>query len=117
MNFTIKPNIYPFTFVVSWDESITKLNKYLKPWNCVIEDGEDQNFTITFEDECLIVIRLEKAPVTIEDYGTLAHEIFHGVYSGMVLVGITLSRTSEEAFAYLTSFLTEQIYKRLNLKN
>lgn len=47
-----------------------------------------------------------------EFFSEIAHEIFHVTCWIMKYVGITLSDESEEAFAYLNGYITEQFYKK-----
>jgi hypothetical protein len=59
-------------------------------------------------------IRLSKNPkTTIEGKAQLNHELFHTVSRLLKTRGFRLTNSSEEAYAYLQSFLTEQIYKGL----
>lgn len=46
------------------------------------------------------------------DSNTVAHEIFHAVYKILTDKGIICSDNSEEAYAYLIGFVTEQFYKK-----
>lgn len=47
----------------------------------------------------------EKKP----NIGLIAHEVFHAVYNLLERIGIRLSSDSEEAYAYLTQFLINEI--------
>jgi len=61
------------------------------------------------------IIRLWNYPTYPEDFGSLAHEIFHAVSFVMYRIGQTLEiRVSDESYAYLIGYLTTQIYKKLN---
>lgn len=41
---------------------------------------------------------------------TLGHEIFHAGYKALDAMGFTLTDDSQEAYAYLIGFITEQFY-------
>lgn len=61
------------------------------------------------------LIRMHTIPITSRDYGILAHEIFHVVAKIMESLALSLQMgVSDEAYAYLTSYITEHIYKELN---
>jgi hypothetical protein len=61
------------------------------------------------------IIRLWNYPTYPEDFGSLAHEIFHAVSFVMYKIGQTLEiRVSDESYAYLIGYLTKEIYKKLN---
>lgn len=47
--------------------------------------------------------------------GAMAHEIFHAVCFVMRKAGIGFSDESEEAFAYLTGYLTDKVNEALSL--
>lgn len=58
------------------------------------------------------LIRIKAIPRSPQDYGLLQHEIFHCVTAVMWRIGMRLKiKTSDEAYAYLVGYLTEQIYK------
>lgn len=48
---------------------------------------------------------------TIEDYGTLSHEIFHCVDFLMNDIGVSLTRESGEAYAYLIGYITKKVHE------
>jgi hypothetical protein len=59
---------------------------------------------------------MPSVPKTAEEFGTLAHEIYHATCFVMDRKGIKYSKKSDEAFAYLIGYLTFSCYKRLRLK-
>lgn len=66
-------------------------------------------YAFPFENgNCLI--RLHDFRDNPYDRGILAHEVFHVVCFIMEHVGMKLHDSSDEAYAYLTSYLTEEIY-------
>jgi hypothetical protein len=60
-----------------------------------------------------VLIRLRSYPVNPSDHDALQHEIFHAVSLTLRNLGLLLSDDSEEAFAYLTGYVTRQVHKRL----
>lgn len=61
------------------------------------------------------LLRLVKIPETPDEYGYLAHEIFHVVSAIMYKIGMPLQVTvSCEAYAYLTGFLTTEIMIKIS---
>ena len=116
-NFIIELAIYPFDVMVSIGEESNKLFERL------IASGVDENEVTNAEYEnigdaryCLFnsgqsLIRIKKKPETPKEYGHLQHEIFHCAASILWRIGMKLKiKTSDEAYAYLIQFLTEQIY-------
>lgn len=57
------------------------------------------------------ILWLKFPPKSEEDISTLAHEAFHAAYDILKRVGIPLSSSSEEAYAYLIGYITEQVLK------
>lgn len=60
------------------------------------------------------VLRMANFPETPYDFGVLQHEIFHLVFHILDKLGFELTHSSEEAFAYLQGYITEQIYLVIN---
>ncbi len=59
------------------------------------------------------IIRLPKKPRTAQEFGTLAHEIFHAVDFITRRIGLRLGIESDEAYAYLIGYITERVYEKL----
>lgn len=124
LRFSVPLVIYPLSVVVSIGETDEELLKALKkewPYKPAHEIAESQLFNISTTCQAIVVsfpnneicMRLKSKPKSCEDYGVLAHEIFHAVDFVMRKVGMELSPKSHEAYAYLTSYLTTAIYKKL----
>jgi hypothetical protein len=62
------------------------------------------------------VIRLKRWNGSPEDYGHLAHEVFHAVDFLFRLLGIKLTPQTDEVYAYAIAHLSSEILKRLNKK-
>lgn len=61
-----------------------------------------------------ILIWFPFLPSTDEKWSVVHHELFHATYSVMDWVNIPLSQDSEEAYAYLLGYITNQFYKKIN---
>lgn len=59
------------------------------------------------------IVRLPKRPVTPVEFGTLSHEIFHAVDYIFRRIGMKLGADSDEAYAYLIGYVTEQFWKEI----
>ena len=62
-----------------------------------------------------IIIHVHRLPDDCIMYGTLAHEIFHVVNNIADRAGLKLNDGSDEAYAYLTGYITETIYRGLKI--
>lgn len=62
-----------------------------------------------------IIIHMHRLPDDFKMYGTLAHEIFHVVNNIADRAGLKLNDGSDEAYAYLTGYITETIYRELKI--
>lgn len=63
------------------------------------------------------LIHVKKQDTLPSFMNILSHEIYHTVYHILQHVGIPPSDTSEEAYAYLTGYLTEQILNEVLSKD
>lgn len=123
INFIIPLILYPFDVMISIGQDDNELEKVLNKISNLTEDdiyackypsifvkGRAVMFTTNAS-----IIRLKKLPETSEEYGILAHEIFHIVTFIMNRVGMKLKLlVSDEAYAYLIGYLTTEIYKQIN---
>lgn len=123
INFIVQLKVYPFDVMVSIGESDEQLGVSLDPYgplpvheieNCRYPsdncDGRYVHFSMGAS-----LIRIRWLPKTANDYGVLAHEILHAVICILDRVGINLSvGISDEAYTYLTGYLTERIYLAIN---
>lgn len=124
INFIIPLQVYPFDVMVSVSQTDKQLTKSLDPYkkNLLESDyGLASYPSSTTEARAVLfsnkasLIRLRKLPTEAHGFGTLAHEIFHIVTFVMDLAGMKLEvMVSDEAYAYLVGYLTENIYKELN---
>jgi hypothetical protein len=122
-HFYIRPNVFPFDIMVSIEESDKKLikrfNKYgFKPsdYSELLNMPESTNGRCVMLPSNQTVIRLKIQPTKHQMAGVISHEVFHAVSLIMELIGMPLKVfISCEAYAYLTGFITEEIYKNIEL--
>lgn len=122
MNFIVDLKIYPFDIMFSVGESDKKFKKsvkeHMRKFHRPVQ-GEDN--ILHLEPECRgrtwhhleggqTIIRLPKKPETPQEFGTLSHEVFHAVDWIFRHINIRLSGYSDEAYAYLIGYITEQFY-------
>lgn len=62
------------------------------------------------------IIRVKAYEDTPQWIATFAHEVFHVVSGTLRKAGLQLTNKSEEAYAYLTSYIIREFYKQLNKK-
>lgn len=60
------------------------------------------------------LIRLKYFPSTATDHGIISHEIFHAVDFLLDRVGMKLTESSNEAYAYLIGYITQEVYSHIN---
>lgn len=121
MNFIIHLVIYPFDVMVSVDETDAQLVKKLYRFGYKKEDIESLlHMPYSTRGRCEIlpgnqvVIRFKKQPKLAEQVGVIAHEVFHAVTFILERINIPLDlNTSDEAYAYLIGYLTEEIYRKM----
>ena len=109
--------VYPFEVMLSIAQTNEELKNSLSRFGCDWSDLLDLPPTClgrtVMTDSSHTVIRFINRPETCQQYGTLAHEIFHAVDFIFRRIGMTLSEDSDEAYAYMIGYLTEEIYKKL----
>lgn len=122
---SIPLHVYPWDVVFSFNTTDDQLEKELIK-KSGFEPSDFNNGLHRMNDTCgarwtyypqhlCTVIRMRNIPETSKHYSYLSHEIFHAVAKIMEEVGLSLQvGVSDEAYAYLVSYLTNQIYERLN---
>ena len=73
-------------------------------------------YTFQLEEGILLWLK-QKPPFPAYHMGCLVHEIFHCTEFILSKVGIKLSNKSDEAYAYLIGYITENIFNHLNNLN
>lgn len=71
--------------------------------------------TVKFSND-QTAVRLNYYPSTAKDFGLVQHEIFHCIEFILDSIGMKLTYSSDEAYAYLIQYLTEKIYELLKFK-
>lgn len=121
INFIIPLVVYPFDVMISIGETNEQIDKHLSKYNLTPEDvslatitsSTVQGRTVMFSSNQTL-IRLKDYPVTNRNWADLSHEIFHAVAFIMWKIGMPLEiNKSDEAYAYLISYISEEIYKKL----
>lgn len=127
-HFVVNCDTYPFDIFCFFGPSTEKFNKtlgkYLKA-GIIDKDEHDHiiNYDLTNTTEgsfvmsptSFCVLYCKNLPDSIENLAILNHEIYHIVTEILTKVGIVLTRESTEAFAYLTQYLSEEIYANIGL--
>ncbi len=122
LNFIVDLKVYPFDVMVSIGQDDDQLGAVLDKLhlskediqNCQYANDAARGRSVMF-DTGQSFIRIRKLPETSEEFGTLAHKIFHVVSFVMHRVGMKLEvMVSDEAYAYLIGYLTTEIYKKTN---
>jgi len=122
LNFIIPLEVYPFDVMVSIGQSDEQLGAVLDKLDLSVADIELCRYASTTAIGRAVMfstngsfIRLRHLPSSARDFATLAHEIFHIVTFVMDRIGMKLKLlVSDEAYAYLISYLTEKIYDKIN---
>lgn len=120
-NFIIPLVVYPFDVMVSIDQTDEELIKECSKYSLTKKDLKKAGALALVNEEgrCVIfkrnqmLIRIRKFEPTPRWYGTLQHEIFHCVEFLMYKLRVNLTPHSDEPYAYLIGYLTEEIYKLL----
>lgn len=89
---SIKENVLPFS------------EKFLKKWD-VVGKGFESCHAITLNSLKTCVVRINNVSI-----GTIAHEAAHCVEDIYWNLGMSHTRDTSEAFAYMQGYLTESIY-------
>lgn len=122
VNFIIPLHVYPFQVMFSFGEDDEVLAKTLEDYGVVDPDElwkykkpTVQGRTITFIGNQTL-LRMRRLPKHPRDKGYLAHEIFHVVTFILDKVGIQFDiDKSDEAYAYLTGYVTAEVYTKLKI--
>lgn len=121
-SFVVDMQVYPFQVMVSIGQDDNQLGRVLDKYNlteddiraCAWPSPYTKGRAVLFSTNASI-IRLRGLPETSEDYGTLAHEIFHIASFVLDRIGTPLQvNVSDESYAYLIGYLTTEIFKKIN---
>jgi len=122
MNFIVPLVIYPFDIMFSIGESDKELKSEMKSrlskaaYKLATEDDflfgsiKGQNaHTLFIRGHCQTIVRLGLEASS----GTIAHEIFHVVDMIFRHINISLTKDSDEAYAYLIGYITDKYYEAI----
>lgn len=82
----------------------------IKDWLNAIEERKECYGMFSHNDEeNFTMLWLRDVPVTIENYGSLVHEIEHYVFYLLDRIGMKHTKESDEAYAYLSAHVFKEI--------
>lgn len=118
INHIVNCGIFPLDVMFSLGETDDELREILrnkgikvKKSNLLFKD-KWRGLNHRFKDGSQI-IRMRKVPYHVEDFGVLLHEIFHASHFIINRVGIKLTDSSEEIYAYLIEYFYEKIVNEI----
>lgn len=121
--FKIKAGTYPFSVKVfiskDIDKSVDFVNKKQrrKGRNKYKKENFKNNYAVfCSHDKYEPVIWMPKKPKTAREICSVAHEVLHAVFENMEWFGISLDKSSEEAFTYLHTHLMQQFLNKCGFK-
>lgn len=115
-NFIINLTLFPYDVMVSLGQTDDEFKDSLNifdglEWDDEMKTSGPAKYFMLSGNQS--VIRLRDYPTTNTCYGYIQHEIFHCVMAILAKMGVTCTDSSEEVYAYMTEYLTEQIYDRI----
>jgi len=117
--FVINYQVYPHELMVVCEYPFDEFERILKdyiPDNCHddIELFKDESGATTMMFDCGITVIYFKPGCTEEQVQRfIVHEAFHATLYLMDHIGATLTKSSEESYAYLIQYIVEQMTKRI----
>ena len=119
-SFIVPLIVYPFDVVMSFSQTDKQVNNLLQGQELEEEEIQAMYLSDTTQGRSMIfstnlcMIRMRDYPDSPLQKGFLAHEIFHIVSFLFWRIKLPLhAKNTGEAYAFLTGYLTEEIYKRL----
>lgn len=121
INLEIQLEMYPFTVLFSAGETDDVVKKRLLEKEVNEDHIELLNFkpgvngrAVLYPGINIAVMRLKSfSPKEPDFYAGLHHELTHLVHFILNEIGMRLSDDSDEAYTYLTGYLTKKIYEQL----
>lgn len=118
--FVVDFGTYPFELLVCFGEDRGPMYRYLLKNDVpeeYVDDLKNHSFGVEFsalhDDKGTSILWLTERPNTPYYQGLLSHEVYHAVCNLFDYIGLDYNKGSEEAFAYMIGYLTEEIYKRI----
>jgi hypothetical protein len=105
---------YPKKLYLIWEEMDSSVMHFFHSQ----EDDYKAIYKLPITDDAL-TIRTARGNVCIRfgskptDPGSIAHEAFHATFAILDYIGMTLTDSSEEAFAYLDDYIVRKIHQEL----
>lgn len=114
-SFTIHSDLYPISFFVSIGQLESEYEpQFKRRFKDLTIDHGDLDDTcealtrmFTSSNVCLIIFKSEEPAVA-----HVAHELFHATYYAIDRIGMRLCGKSQEAYAYMIGWLTNEFYKK-----
>lgn len=120
MHFILPLRIYPFDVLISVGQTDRELKSVLNEYG---EKRNDYQFLMNLDETVLArtailpsnrtIIRFNNDIPQSKLVGLIAHEVFHAVVYIMSRIGMKLKPCSDEAYAYLIDYMTQEIYNRI----
>lgn len=111
--------LFHFGDVHSFKKALRKYHTQ-EQTEAIIESADIANGTmgrcICDQQNQVFVVWLPSLPQSVEDMQFLSHEIFHAVCAIMTGIGVHLSDDSEEAYAYLTGYITRKVLEAFPIR-
>lgn len=127
LSICIPLHVYPFHVVFSFNHSSEDLKKIIHRkehvrMECLNDhrieygSGGGAKWALYLEDNRNVaLVRMKIIPSTAWQFSALAHEISHVTFAILETCGLSLNvGTSDEAYAYVISYLTQEVYEALN---
>lgn len=119
-SFFVNLKVYPVDVLVVFGEEefllsrlqSSQCSEWLRWYEEELE-AMDQGYVVYSSQGILLWLRQE--PHDQHSMSVLCHEIFHLTVKIMQFIGSDLSVTSEEAYAYLLQYLSQQIFNKLTI--
>lgn len=117
--FKVTADVYPLVLLVIVNATNEESYKTLVKLNVAEDCARAMDLSDTEAGKANVfgrslgVIRITRKLNSPEFHATLNHELFHIVMEFLKDMGVIYDSNSEEAYAYLISHLTKQIYEKL----
>lgn len=119
--FIVDCGIFPFDVMLCLGVNKKKMLKELKKKNItkkeikVIKEYPEKNGLYVMFQNNASLIYMPRFNQTAFSFAVLQHEITHCVVAVLSQTNIKLSMKTEEVFAYLTQYLTQKIYEKMEV--
>ncbi len=119
MHFIVPLVIFPFDimFFIQGNQKQfdTLMDKYGIKDHRVEIPIKSKGRTIMFPSNHTLII-LPQVPETTFHLAALQHEIFHATQFILEKMGIPLNEQTDEVYAYTIQYITNQVYRKFNIK-